>query len=121
MPRISVTGHMNLTERTATLVRSEIDRLLQEYEPGDTTGISCIAAGTDTLFAQRSRIRMTSLHGTSGRRPRRLASSDLTGSQGDCLGERPFRHVVGQRAARSEVDALAQKFLEVVAQVQQRK
>jgi hypothetical protein len=50
MMRIAVTGHMNITEKTAVLVREEIARHLAEIP--DLVGVSCIARGADSVFAQ---------------------------------------------------------------------
>ncbi len=51
--RIGVTGHMNLTPDTVELVRDEITRILQEVSDGaPMVGVSCIAAGADSIFAQ---------------------------------------------------------------------
>lgn len=50
MIRIGVTGHMNITPDTATLLYEECRRRLAEYP--DVTGISCIARGADSVFAQ---------------------------------------------------------------------
>lgn len=48
--RVAVTGHMNITEETAVLVREEIARRLAEFP--DLVGLSCIARGADSVFAQ---------------------------------------------------------------------
>lgn len=48
--RVAVTGHMNITEETALLVREEIARRLAEVP--DLVGVSCIAQGADSVFAQ---------------------------------------------------------------------
>ncbi|MEU1210854.1 hypothetical protein [Nocardia sp. NPDC005825] len=53
MTRIGVTGHMNITADTATLVYDEIARILAaEGQRGDLVGISCIARGADSVFAK---------------------------------------------------------------------
>ncbi|MFJ6843077.1 hypothetical protein ACIQRE_10445 [Streptomyces griseoluteus] len=52
MTTIGVTGHMDLTEESAPLVRAALDELLAAYEPGGLVGVSCIAAGADSLFAE---------------------------------------------------------------------
>ena len=53
LTRIGVTGHMNMTAETSELVRSEITRILQEEASwSPITGVSCIAAGADSIFAQ---------------------------------------------------------------------
>ncbi|MFD6224674.1 hypothetical protein [Nocardia asteroides] len=48
--RISVTGHMNLTPATETAVREAISALLADLP--DLVGISCLARGADSLFAE---------------------------------------------------------------------
>ncbi|MGW4222820.1 hypothetical protein ACWEG1_05125 [Streptomyces bauhiniae] len=52
MTTIGVTGHMDLTEESVPLVRAALDELLTAYEPGGLVGVSCIAAGSDSLFAE---------------------------------------------------------------------
>lgn len=47
---VAVTGHMNITAETAVLVREEIARRLAEFP--DLMGVSCIARGADSVFAQ---------------------------------------------------------------------
>lgn len=51
--RIGVTGHMNITENTTPLVYDAISKLLTERadSPG-LVGVSCIARGADSVFAQ---------------------------------------------------------------------
>ncbi|MFD9127910.1 hypothetical protein [Kitasatospora sp. NPDC059571] len=51
MTAIAVTGHLNLTGETVPLVRAELRRLLAERGAGPLTGLSCLAPGADTLFA----------------------------------------------------------------------
>ena len=48
--RVAVTGHMNITDETALLVREEITRRLAKVP--DLVGVSCIARGADSVFAQ---------------------------------------------------------------------
>jgi hypothetical protein len=48
--RIGVTGHMDLTPATVPLVRAALVEALTPYTP-DLTGVSCIAAGSDSIFA----------------------------------------------------------------------
>ncbi len=48
--RVAVTGHMNITEETAVLVREEITRRLADVS--DLVGVSCIARGADSVFAR---------------------------------------------------------------------
>lgn len=49
--RVGVTGHMNLTADTIPLVRAEIRKVLGVLGP-DLIGVSCLAAGADTIFAE---------------------------------------------------------------------
>ncbi|MFE4828269.1 hypothetical protein [Streptomyces sp. NPDC056672] len=51
MTTLAVTGHMDLTEESVALVRAALREVLVPYR-GDLTGVSCIAAGADNLFAQ---------------------------------------------------------------------
>ena len=48
--RVAVTGHMNITEDTKSLVFDEISSLLSGVP--DLIGVSCIARGADSVFAQ---------------------------------------------------------------------
>ncbi|MFD8967374.1 hypothetical protein ACFV0C_20665 [Streptomyces sp. NPDC059568] len=54
MVTLAVTGHMDLTEASVPLVRAALREVLGPYR-GDLTGVSCIAAGADSLFAQEVR------------------------------------------------------------------
>jgi len=50
---IAVTGHIDLTEDSIPLVRGALDELLQQYAGnGELVGVSCIAKGADTVFAE---------------------------------------------------------------------
>jgi hypothetical protein len=50
---LAVTGHIHLTEATVPLVCSALRELLTARAvEGPLTGLSCIAAGADSLFAQ---------------------------------------------------------------------
>ncbi|MGF1655313.1 MAG: hypothetical protein ACFCUP_18570 [Actinomycetales bacterium] len=53
MPRIAVTGHMNLTPETTTLVRAALHDRLREAAGDEEplVGLSCLAEGADALFA----------------------------------------------------------------------
>ncbi|MEV7424996.1 MULTISPECIES: hypothetical protein [unclassified Streptomyces] len=51
MTTLAVTGHMDLTEESVPLVRAALRQLLEPYRE-DLTGVSCIAAGADALFAE---------------------------------------------------------------------
>jgi hypothetical protein len=52
LPRIGITGHMNLTSESVALVYEAIMDALAPYAGTDLTGISCIARGADSIFAQ---------------------------------------------------------------------
>ncbi|KUN91936.1 hypothetical protein [Streptomyces caeruleatus] len=53
MPTIAVTGHMDLTPDSVPLVRAALDDLLRGYAvDGGLIGVSCIAEGADSLFAE---------------------------------------------------------------------
>ncbi|GAA5702443.1 hypothetical protein Save01_03260 [Streptomyces avermitilis] len=52
MTTIAVTGHMDLTEDSVRLVRDALDELLMQYADGDLVGVSCVARGSDSLFAE---------------------------------------------------------------------
>jgi hypothetical protein len=51
MPRIGVTGHMDLTPPTQALVDAAIREMLIE-ELNGLTGITCLARGADQIFAR---------------------------------------------------------------------
>ncbi|GAA1663056.1 hypothetical protein GCM10009830_05510 [Glycomyces endophyticus] len=50
--RIGITGHMNLTPATVELVRTTLKTELAQYDPTDLVGVSCLAEGADSIFAQ---------------------------------------------------------------------
>ncbi|GHD92932.1 hypothetical protein [Streptomyces naganishii] len=53
MTTIAVTGHIDLTAKTSALVRTALDELLRRYAAdGELVGISCLARGADSLFAE---------------------------------------------------------------------
>jgi hypothetical protein len=52
MPTIAVTGHMDLTGATVQLVTAALRDLLAAYPPAELVGVSCVAAGADSLFAE---------------------------------------------------------------------
>ncbi|UUU37076.1 hypothetical protein JIX56_22200 [Streptomyces sp. CA-210063] len=53
MTAIAVTGHLELAEGTVPLVRAALGDLLRPYAgDGRLVGVSCIAKGADTLFAE---------------------------------------------------------------------
>ncbi|MCL7425400.1 hypothetical protein [Streptomyces sp. YS415] len=51
MTTIAVTGHMDLTDSSVPLVRHALLEALRPYAD-DLTGVSCIAKGSDSLFAE---------------------------------------------------------------------
>ncbi|MER6255774.1 hypothetical protein ABT224_30930 [Streptomyces sp. NPDC001584] len=51
MATIAVTGHANLTGASLPLVASALLPLLTRYPAAELTGMSCLAAGADTVFA----------------------------------------------------------------------
>jgi len=50
--RIGITGHMDLTPASTPLVRTAITEVLTRYARTGLTGVSCIAAGADSIFAE---------------------------------------------------------------------
>lgn len=52
MPRLGITGHMNLTPESVPVVYSALAKALTQYRSDDLIGISCIARGADSIFAQ---------------------------------------------------------------------
>ncbi|MFC4466690.1 hypothetical protein ACFPH6_19520 [Streptomyces xiangluensis] len=52
MTTIAVTGHMDLTDASIPLVRDALRSALKPYADGSLIGVSCIAQGSDSLFAE---------------------------------------------------------------------
>ncbi|MEW2095102.1 hypothetical protein ACIG8K_18125 [Streptomyces halstedii] len=52
MTIIAVTGHMDLTEGSVPLVREALAELLKQHAVSGLVGVSCIAKGSDSLFAE---------------------------------------------------------------------
>ncbi|MGV9601311.1 hypothetical protein ACWDR1_32090 [Streptosporangium sandarakinum] len=52
MRRIGVTGHMNLSAATMSLISRALDAFLAQRGGGEVTGVSCLARGADSLFAE---------------------------------------------------------------------
>lgn len=50
--RIGITGHMDLTGDTNALIAEAITTRLADLDDGHLVGISCIARGADSIFAQ---------------------------------------------------------------------
>lgn len=51
MVRIAVTGHMDITPDSAPLIRAQIDSVL-DCQSRPIVGVSCIARGADSVFAE---------------------------------------------------------------------
>lgn len=51
MTTLAVTGHINLTESTVPLVREALVSVLGRYPAEQLVGVSCMAEGSDALFA----------------------------------------------------------------------
>lgn len=51
MTTIAVTGHMDLSDSSVPLVRDALRETLRPYA-ADLTGVSCIAKGSDSIFAE---------------------------------------------------------------------
>lgn len=52
MTTLAVTGHMDLTEGSVPLIRTALDDLLKQYADDGLVGVSCLAQGADSLFAE---------------------------------------------------------------------
>jgi hypothetical protein len=52
VPRIAITGHMNLMAESVPLIYQAITGALALYAADDLTGISCLARGADSVFAR---------------------------------------------------------------------
>jgi len=52
VPRIGITGHMNLTPATEKLVTAVLHDVLAPYADNNLVGVSCLARGADQLFAR---------------------------------------------------------------------
>lgn len=52
MTILAVTGHMDLTDDSVPLVRDALRKVLKDYAGPDLVGVSCIARGSDSLFAE---------------------------------------------------------------------
>ncbi|MBQ0868417.1 hypothetical protein KBZ21_12470 [Streptomyces sp. A73] len=50
--RVGISGHRGLSERTERLVRAELRDRIQQYRSEELVGISCLADGPDTWFAE---------------------------------------------------------------------
>lgn len=52
MTVLAVTGHMDLTVDSVSLVRDALREVVARYRGPQLVGVSCLAAGSDTLFAE---------------------------------------------------------------------
>ncbi|MET8677356.1 hypothetical protein ABZW18_07155 [Streptomyces sp. NPDC004647] len=52
MTTIAATGHMDLTDDSVQLVRAALRDVLIEHGDSELVGLSCIARGSDSLFAE---------------------------------------------------------------------
>ena len=52
MPRLGITGHVNLTDNSIPLIYAAIVEALTPYLGAELAGVSCVARGADTIFAQ---------------------------------------------------------------------
>jgi hypothetical protein len=50
--RVGVTGHLNLSDETVLLVTAAIRDYLSQFASHALVGVSCLARGADSLFAQ---------------------------------------------------------------------
>ncbi|MEV8097759.1 hypothetical protein [Kitasatospora sp. NPDC085879] len=51
MATLAVTGHINIAESSEPLIREALLALLEGYPASELTGVSCLAEGSDALFA----------------------------------------------------------------------
>jgi hypothetical protein len=52
LARIGITGHMNLSRDSASLVAEALRDVLQDCNEREVVGISCLAQGSDQIFAR---------------------------------------------------------------------
>lgn len=52
MTTLAVTGHMDLQSETVTLVLDALHEVIAQHDTAELVGVSCIAAGADSLFAR---------------------------------------------------------------------
>ncbi len=52
LPRIGITGHAKLSSTTIDLVRRTLHRVLAPHMDSALVGLTCLAEGTDQIFAQ---------------------------------------------------------------------
>ena len=91
MPRFGITGHVNLTAGSRSLVRKAIVDALSPHAGGDITGVSCLAPGTDGIFAEVVLDR-------GGRLEVVIPSQDYASTVGADYAER-YEYLVGKAAS----------------------
>jgi hypothetical protein len=52
MCRIGITGHREFDKPTSLLITEALRRIIDPYQPHDLVGVTCLAEGSDTLFAE---------------------------------------------------------------------
>ena len=52
MHRIGITGHREFDKPTSLLIREALQRIVDAYQSHDLVGVTCLAEGSDTLFAE---------------------------------------------------------------------
>jgi hypothetical protein len=52
VPHIGITGHRGFNEQTTALIRKALHDVITNYEPANLIGLTCLADGADTLFAE---------------------------------------------------------------------
>jgi hypothetical protein len=52
LERIGITGHMNLSRDSVPLVAEALRDILKDRDEGEVVGISCLARGSDQIFAR---------------------------------------------------------------------
>ncbi|MFE6163863.1 hypothetical protein ACFQ7F_33675 [Streptomyces sp. NPDC056486] len=52
MATYAVTGHIDLTHKSVGLVRAALREVFARHTEGELVGVSCIAAGADSIFAE---------------------------------------------------------------------
>ncbi|MCU4745155.1 MULTISPECIES: hypothetical protein [unclassified Streptomyces] len=50
--RVGITGHRGLPEEVGQRIRAALREEIEKYAPGELVGLSCIADGPDSWFAQ---------------------------------------------------------------------
>ncbi|WP_369200498.1 hypothetical protein [Streptomyces sp. PU-14G] len=50
--RLGITGHRGLSAQVERMVREALDVELRKYDPAELIGVSCLADGPDTWFAE---------------------------------------------------------------------